>query len=83
MRYNAFDRLEQLAGILKSRNIDVEIDLFETRIPESLAIVIRALQWDADRLVVGIHSLLGIKRFLMQRVFGCLNFLQPLVLLKL
>ena len=73
MQYHAYDRLEQLAGVLRSRNITVEVDLFETRIPESSAIIIRALQADADRLVVGIHSLLGIKRLVIQRVFGWLN----------
>jgi hypothetical protein len=32
--------------------------------------MIRAFQYDADTLMVGIHSLLGIKRLVIQRVFG-------------
>jgi nucleotide-binding universal stress UspA family protein len=73
MRNQSLNRLEQLAETLRVRDLAVEIDLVETRMPEFFAITLRALQWKADKLVVGLHSFLGIKRFLLQLVFGWIN----------
>jgi hypothetical protein len=73
MRHQSLDRLEQLAELLRLRDLAVEVDLVETRMPEVFAVTLRAFQWKADKLVVGLHSLLGIKRFLLQLVFGWIN----------
>ena len=70
MRNQSLNRLEQLADILRLRDLAVEVDLVETRMPELFAVTLRAFQWKADELVVGLHSFLGIKRFLLQLVFG-------------
>lgn len=69
MRHQSLSRLEQLANILSVSGLTVEVDLVETRMPELLAITVRAFQWKADKLIVGLHSFLGIKRFLLQLVF--------------
>ncbi len=70
MRHQSQIRLEQLADILRLRNLTVDVDLVETRMPELFAITLRAVRWKADKLVVGLHSFLGIKRFLIELVFG-------------
>jgi hypothetical protein len=69
IRIRAAQRLDDLERMLRFRNVSVETSLFETRMPQTVTVLGQALRWRADHLIVGIHSVLGIKRRLLEGAF--------------
>jgi nucleotide-binding universal stress UspA family protein len=67
MRYRAMQRVEDLAASLKGGGLKVETVVRDKELPST--ILDEANRWSAHRLVVGLHSLTGIKRRLFELAF--------------
>lgn len=69
IRCRASARLDHLGESLRFSRFPFETCLCETRLPENLAILRQAVNEQADSLVVGVHSVFGIRRRVLEMAF--------------
>ena len=65
-------RVEELQRLFRFLNVTVETDVYETRFPESVALLLRANHFQADHFIAGVHSVLGVRRRMLQALFDIL-----------
>jgi nucleotide-binding universal stress UspA family protein len=73
IRLRAIQRLEELGKRLRFADLSIESELYETRLPKSMVILMEALRWRADNLIVGVHSRFGIRRRMLPAMFGAIR----------
>jgi nucleotide-binding universal stress UspA family protein len=73
----AAHRLDYLEKLLRFKDRRVETFIVETRLPETLALLIESTKRDADCLIAGVHSLLGIRRRLLETAYRIIHAKRP------
>jgi hypothetical protein len=70
IRFQASKRLESVAIAFGRANCPVEIEVCETRLPAAVALLVRAIRWEADDLIVAIPGISAVALRLVKMILN-------------